>query len=83
MRFRPRAEYDREADAIYVYLRDNPVSNSVPIDDCRIIDYSADGGVIGIEFLGVSGGVDLADIPRRPTVERLIGELGLDIKIFA
>ncbi|MBI1886476.1 MAG: DUF2283 domain-containing protein [Chloroflexi bacterium] len=80
--FRPYAEYDGEADAIYVRLTEETVTRSVSIDDARIIDYSADGGVVGIEFLGVSGAVDLRDIPRRPTVEKLIGQLGQDIKIF-
>ncbi len=81
--FRPHAQYDKEADAIYVLLADGEVARSAQLDDFRIIDYSADGKVVGVEFLGVGGGVDLADVPYGPTVEKLIGELGLDIKIFA
>ncbi len=81
--FRPHAEYDGEADAIYVRLTRGRTAHSVSLDDSRIIDYSATGAVVGIEFLGVRGGVDLRDVPRRPTVEKLIGELAADIKIFA
>jgi uncharacterized protein YuzE len=82
-RFRPRAEHSEESDAIYVRLTAAEVKRSTQLDDARIIDLSADGAVVGIEFLGVGGGVDLSDIPHRQTVERLIGELGLGIRIFA
>lgn len=61
--FRPSAQYDSEADAIYVHLRDAQVARSHTVDDFRIIDYSKDGGVVGVEFLGIGGGVDLSDIP--------------------
>ena len=81
--FRPHATYDPDADALYVHLIDAEVARSTSLDDLRIIDHSADHRVIGVEFLGVSGGVDLEDIPHRPKVEGLIGELGLGIKIFA
>ena len=82
-KFTPHATYDPDADALYVHLLDLEVVRSTPLDDLRIIDHSADHRMIGIEFLGVSGGVDLEDIPYRPKVEGLIGELGRDIKIFA
>jgi len=49
----PYAEYDPESDAVYVCLRKEKVQRSVDLDDSRIIDYSADGAVVGIEFLGV------------------------------
>ncbi len=81
--FYPHAEYDADADAIYVSLSDRPVVRSVQLDDARNLDYSADGGLVGIEFLGVGGGVDLSDLPWRQTVEKLIGELGRGIKVFA
>jgi uncharacterized protein YuzE len=81
--FQPYAVYDQDSDAIYVMLSDADVERSTSIDDFRIIDYSASGKVVGVEFLGVGGGVDLSDIPYRNTVERLINELNLGIKIFA
>jgi len=81
--FKPHATYDPDADAVYVYLAGAEVERSTSLDDLRIIDYSVDGRVVGVEFLGVSGGIDLSDIPYRHKVEQLIGELGLGIKIFA
>jgi uncharacterized protein YuzE len=61
--FRPYARFSPSADAIYVYLSDQPVAYTRELDDYRLIDYSADGAVVGIEFLAVSGGIDLGDIP--------------------
>jgi uncharacterized protein YuzE len=81
--FRPHASFSPTADAIYVYLNDQPVAYTKELDDYRLIDYSADGAVAGIEFLGVSGGIDLSDIPFEKTVGQLIRDLGLDIKILA
>lgn len=81
--FRPYARHDPKADAIYVVLLDDEVAKSHTLDDFRIIDYSADGRVVGVEFLGVGGGVDLEDVPHSNKVEKAIGELGLGIKIFA
>lgn len=81
--FRPHAEHDPEADAIYVYLGDGDSARSKTVDDLRIIDYSRDGKVIGVEFIGVTGGIDLSDLPFQDQVERLINELDLGIKIFA
>lgn len=81
--WQPFAEYDPDADAIYVYLRDTETARTVAVDDFRNIDYAQDGAVVGIEFLDVSGGVDLHDIPFAQRVEELIGDLNLGIQIFA
>jgi uncharacterized protein YuzE len=82
-RFRPYAKHDPEADAIYVVLAGAEVARSHTLDDLRVIDYSSDGLVAGVEFLGVGGGIDLTDIPFSDKVEKAIGELGLGIRIFA
>jgi uncharacterized protein YuzE len=76
--------YDPEADVLYVSLSDHEsVDHSTALDDIRIIDYSADGAVMGIEFINASAGVDLNDVPFQQRVERLIGESGLPIKVLA
>lgn len=82
-KFQPHATHDPDADALYVYLNEGDVQRSKTVGDLRVIDYSSDGGVIGVEFIGVSGGIDLSDLPFHNEVEKLIGELGLGIKIFA
>jgi|DewCreStandDraft_2_1066082.scaffolds.fasta_scaffold00555_21 uncharacterized protein YuzE len=81
--FRQLAKYSQEADAIYVYLNPGRVAYSKFLDDLRVIDFSEDGRVVGVEFLQVSDGIDLSDVPERDKVERLINDLGLGIKIYA
>ena len=81
--FQPHATHDPDADAIYVSLKEGDAVRSKALDDLRIIDYSRDGAVIGVEFIGVSGGIDLSDLPFSAEVEELINELGHGIKIFA
>jgi len=49
----------------------------------RVIDFGEDGRVVGVEFLQVSDGIKLLDVPEREKVERLINDLGLGIKIYA
>ena len=74
--------YDAEADALYVRFTDLPVGRSVSLDDLRMIDYSADGAVVGIEFIDVSGGIDLRDVPFGRRVEELIHGYGKQFKIL-
>ena len=76
-----RLEYDKEADAIYIYLSDAPYAYGVDLDDERRVDYDADGNPIGIELLCVSEGVITNDLPHRGEIERLLDKH--NIKLFA
>ncbi|MSQ30370.1 MAG: DUF2283 domain-containing protein [Dehalococcoidia bacterium] len=78
-----RVTYDSETDVLYVRLHDGDSAKQVLLDDARIIDRSADGVVLGIEFLGASDGVDLTDVPFAPTVQQPIEESGLGLEVFA
>lgn len=73
--------YDREADAVYIYVSDAPYARGKKLDDQRRIDYDSDGDVRGIELLNVSHGVDLRDLPFQAKVARLLEEQNL--KVFA
>ena len=80
----PEANYDHEADILYVRLRDGEASATQAfLDDLRILDYSADGGVIGVEFICASGGIDLSDVPFAQRVGQLIDQSGHSFPIFA
>ena len=76
-----RLEYDRDVQALYVYLRDLPFAYNKELDARRIIDYAADNRPIGIEFLGVDHGVDVRDIPEQAAIGRLLEDN--NIKVFA
>ena len=75
--------YDPEADALYVQLIDAPVARTHALDDLRLIDYSGDGGVVGVEFLEAKFGIDLRDVPFSNRIDALIRETGLGFPIFA
>ena len=49
-----KLEYDRQADAIYIRLREAEVENTRELDDHVIIDLDANGRMVGIELLFVS-----------------------------
>ncbi len=74
-------KYDREADALYVYLSDKPYAYGRDLDNERRIDYAADGTPIGIELLSVSKGVNPDDLPEQSEVIDLLESQ--NIKIFA
>lgn len=79
----PAAIYDKEADILYVRLLDDePVARQTFVDDLRIVDHSEDGSVIGVEFVGASDGVELADVPFAQQIEDLIGGSGHSLRIL-
>jgi len=69
-----RAEYDKKADAIYIYLSDKPYAYGRDLDNERRIDFAKDGTPIGIELLCVSTGVITDDLPHRAEVERALAK---------
>ena len=46
--------YDRAADAVYVRLSDGRVARSEEVEEGIIVDYDADGRVLGVEILNFS-----------------------------
>jgi len=74
-------EYDKKADAIYIYLSDAPYAYGRNLDHERRIDFAEDGTPIGVELLCVSTGVITDDLPNKAEIERALGDRG--IKVFA
>lgn len=67
--------YDPEADAIYVQLREPAPDDRVWTKDLeghRLVNLDQAGNVIGIEFLVVSQGIDLTDVPEAERVAALL-----------
>jgi len=46
--------YDRAADAVYVRLSDGRVARSEEVEEGIIVDYDADGRVLGVEIFNFS-----------------------------
>ena len=47
-------EYDEQADAIYITMRDDAIASTREVDENIVIDVGADGKMVGIELLFVS-----------------------------
>ena len=71
--------YDAEADAAYVRFSTAASALQVPLDDDRVLDYAADGALVGVELLSPSHGVDLSGIPRRSEVASAVRSLGFSV----
>jgi len=59
---RMKIEYSKQADAIYVYFKEDFVASSKEIEDGVVIDFDKEGQLIGIEVLDVSQRFSLSDI---------------------
>lgn len=57
-----KIEYSKEADAIYVYFKEEFVAKSKEIEDGVVIDFDEKGQLTGIEVLDVSQRFNLSDI---------------------
>ena len=51
-------EYDKEADAAYIYLeatiKEGEAKNTIEVNDNIILDFDAEGKLLGIEILNAS-----------------------------
>lgn len=66
------ADYDREADALYIQLRDGEVARTIEVDDSRILDLADDGTVVGIEVLYPAENLAIASLSREYGFEHLL-----------
>lgn len=73
--------YDRAADAVYVGFTRAASVRQVQLDDGRILDYSADGSLVGVEILSPGRGVDLTGIPRASEVAEGLSQLGFVVRV--
>lgn len=67
--------FDPEADAIYVAFgprRAGDVARTVELGDERQADYDAEGNLLGVEFLGVSQGLNLDGVPREDAIREAL-----------
>ena len=68
-----RIKVDMESDALYFRISEEPIEESEEINDGFIVDYNADGGLVGIEILNVKEKFKIEDLTglklEIPTVE--------------
>jgi uncharacterized protein YuzE len=68
-----KLKIDEQADALYLTLSEAPASESEEISPGIIMDYDAEGRVVGIEMLHLSRRAPLADL-RRWQIESVPAE---------
>ena len=59
-----KIQYDRIADAIYIYLKRGKIFKTIKMKDRLIVDTDKDGKIIGLEILSAS-----AQMPRSQLKE--------------
>ncbi len=72
-----KIEYDKEVDALYVYLQKKEVYRTKEIEEGVNIDFDEEGKVIGLEIIGVTQRYKLEDI-FNITTKSLILEIILE-----
>ncbi|MEW6571454.1 MAG: DUF2283 domain-containing protein [Nitrospirota bacterium] len=65
-----KIEYDKEADALYIQLRDVRVEDNIDIEEGIAIDLDGDRHIVGIEILDASKKLSLKDMVNI-TIENL------------
>ncbi len=72
-------EHDTEGDQAYVTLSSGTYGTTKRLDAKRWIDVSVNGAPLGVDFAGVSKGVDLTGIPDAAAIAEALGEHGITV----
>jgi uncharacterized protein YuzE len=65
-----KIEYDREADALYIQLREADVEDNIDIEEGITVDLDEKRHIVGIEILDASKKLSLKDLVNI-TIENL------------
>jgi uncharacterized protein YuzE len=64
-----RVRVDHGADAIYLNLTDRPVKDSAEVADGIVVDYDAEGHIVGVEILDASKRTDNPEVLKQFSFE--------------
>ena len=70
-------------DLLYVRLCEGHVSTTRAFGDDRLVDFDANGAVLGAEFLGVDGQVDLRGLPESDRLREAISFAGAGLEVLS
>ena len=68
-----KIQYDKIADAMYIYLREGKTAKTIKVNDRLLIDVDKKGNALGIEMLRVS-----LQVPKKD-----IGKISMEMPVFA
>lgn len=74
-----KVEHDPRHDTAYVAFAAGTSVRQVALGGGRVVDYAADGAVLGVEFLAPSQGLDLDGLPRPAEIARAARRHGLRV----
>lgn len=57
-----KIEYDKEADAVYIYLQQKKSAKTIELSELVKVDLDEEGKLIGIEVLNATQNYSLSDI---------------------
>ena len=60
---------DHAADAVYLNLTDRPIKDGEEVADGIVVDYDAEGRLVGIEILDASKRTDFPDALKQFSLE--------------
>ena len=66
-----KIEYDREADALYIQLREVVVEDNLDIEEGVTVDLDANGHIVGIEILDASTRMSAQEL-SKVAIENLL-----------
>ena len=76
-----QVQVDSQAGSLYVRLNQSTVHRTRTFGDFRMVDYDAAGGIVGVEFLQINGGIDLHGLPEHQRLQRALLAHGLGERI--
>jgi uncharacterized protein YuzE len=65
-----RITHDKKFNLMYIYLTENEITSTQRVTDDLVIDFDADGKVVGIELLDTSN----VDVPAQCEIEDITPE---------
>jgi uncharacterized protein YuzE len=74
------AEYDQQADALYIRIAAGERRHAVEINDSTYVDVDTDARPLGLEFLYPSMGLNVQEVARRYQIQHLVPEIVRAIK---
>jgi uncharacterized protein YuzE len=64
-----RVRVDHGADAVYLNLTDRPIKESEQVAEGIVVDYDAEGRIVGVEILDASKRTDDPDVLKQFSFE--------------
>jgi uncharacterized protein YuzE len=64
-----RVRVDHGADAVYLNLTDRPIKDSEEVADGIVVDYDAEGRIVGVEILDASKRTDDPQVLKQFSFE--------------